>query len=61
MTARNANPTEVTVGSTVVFHHEPPDGWWAESPDRPGCYAAGATLEECAQLWAESVELWGKP
>jgi len=30
---------------TVIYHQEP-DGWWAQSPDEPSFFAAGATRDE---------------
>ena len=53
------NPASVVYGPVVIYHHEPPYGWWAESPQLPGCYAAAATREECERLWDEARVLWG--
>jgi predicted RNase H-like HicB family nuclease len=38
----------------VIYHHEP-DGWWAESPDIAGWYAAGGSYEEVHLLAEEGV------
>jgi predicted RNase H-like HicB family nuclease len=38
----------------VIYHHEP-DGWWAESPDVDGWYAAGASYAEVRGLATEGV------
>lgn len=38
----------------VIYHNEP-DGWWAESPDVAGWYAAASTYEECHKLAEEGV------
>jgi len=38
----------------VIYHHEP-DGWWAESPDIRGWYAAGESYEEVHGLAEEGV------
>lgn len=43
--------------ATILFHEE--DGaWWVESPDYPGCFASGASFEECKETWLEALELW---
>lgn len=39
----------------VIYHHEPPDGWWAESPDLPGYYAAGESYDEVRELVEEGM------
>jgi len=39
----------------IIYHHEPPYGWWAESPDLPGWSAAGATFEATRALAEEGV------
>ena len=38
----------------VIYHHEA-DGWWAESPDVDGWYAAGKTYDEVFELAREGV------
>jgi predicted RNase H-like HicB family nuclease len=38
----------------VIYHHEN-DGWWAESPDVDGWYAAGETYPEVHQLAIEGI------
>lgn len=38
-----------------VIHHCEDDKWWSESPDVPGWYAAGASLEEVRRLAEEGV------
>lgn len=38
----------------VIYHHEP-EGWWAESPDIAGWYAAGETYAEVFELAEEGV------
>jgi predicted RNase H-like HicB family nuclease len=32
--------------AATVYYCEESDGWWAESPDFPGLFGAGATFEE---------------
>lgn len=39
----------------VIYHHEPPHGWWAESPDVERWTAAGGTFEETRRLAEEGV------
>lgn len=38
----------------VIYHHEP-EGWWAESPDIGGWYAAADSYAELEQLIEEGV------
>jgi predicted RNase H-like HicB family nuclease len=38
----------------VIYHREP-EGWWAESPDVEGWYAAGDSYAEVRQLAIEGV------
>jgi len=38
-----------------VIHHHEPDGWWAESPDVQGWYAAGQSYVELVTLAEEGV------
>lgn len=38
-----------------VIHHYEPEGWWAESPDVDGWYAAGSTYKQVRQLAEEGV------
>ena len=38
----------------VIYHHED-DGWWTESPDVDGWYAAGETYAEVHQLAVEGI------
>lgn len=38
----------------VIYHHES-DGWWAESPDVVGWYAAGGSYPAVRQLAIEGV------
>ena len=38
-----------------VIHHHEPDGWWAESPDVAGWYAAGGSYAEVVRLAEEGV------
>jgi predicted RNase H-like HicB family nuclease len=38
-----------------VIHHHEPDGWWAESPDVQGWYAAGQSYAELVGLAEEGV------
>jgi predicted RNase H-like HicB family nuclease len=38
----------------VIYHCED-DGWWAESPDIAGWYAAGDSYEEVFELAVEGV------
>jgi predicted RNase H-like HicB family nuclease len=38
----------------VIYHCEA-DGWWAESPDVAGWYAAGDSYEEVFKLAEEGV------
>lgn len=46
---------------TRVRIHAEPGGWWAEVPDLPGCYAAGATLDELWEALDDAVRLWSAP
>jgi predicted RNase H-like HicB family nuclease len=39
----------------VIHHDETPAGWWADSPEIPGWYVAGATFAETRQLAEEGV------
>jgi predicted RNase H-like HicB family nuclease len=41
--------------SIRVIHHHETDGWWAESPDIAGWYAAGGNYEEVHRLAEEGV------
>lgn len=42
-----------------VIVHEAEDGsLWAESPQLPGCFAAGDTEEELRACLLEAIELW---
>jgi predicted RNase H-like HicB family nuclease len=38
-----------------VIHHYEPDGWWAESPDVQGWYAAADSYPELVELVEEGV------
>ena len=38
-----------------VIHHHEPDGWWAESPDVQGWYAAAGSYAELVELAEEGV------
>jgi len=38
----------------VIYHCEP-EGWWAESPDVAGWYAAGASYDETRALAVEGI------
>jgi predicted RNase H-like HicB family nuclease len=46
------------VGYTVLFHEAAEGGWWAESPDLPGCYSQGETLPETALHFDEAACAW---
>lgn len=39
----------------VIYHEEPPHGWWAESPEIPRWTAAADTLAEIRQLAEDGV------
>jgi len=39
----------------VIYHEEPPYGWWAESPDVEGWSAAAESYEETRALAEEGV------
>ena len=39
----------------VIYHDEPPYGWWAESPDISGWSAAAASYDDVRQLAEEGV------
>jgi predicted RNase H-like HicB family nuclease len=39
----------------VIYHDEPPYGWWAESPDISGWSAAAASYDEVRTLAEEGV------
>jgi predicted RNase H-like HicB family nuclease len=41
----------------VVVYEKTSTGYSAYVPDLPGCIAAGATLEETAQLMKEAIEM----
>ncbi|BDR52481.1 hypothetical protein KIM372_03880 [Bombiscardovia nodaiensis] len=43
---------------TLTYHQElsPVGTWWADSPDMPGFYAAGNTLEETRVQAIEGVQ-----
>jgi predicted RNase H-like HicB family nuclease len=38
-----------------VIHHNDDGKWWSESPDVPGWYAAGASLDEVRELAEEGI------
>jgi len=38
-----------------VIYHQEPEGWWAESPDIGGWYAAGADYDDVHALAIEGV------
>jgi predicted RNase H-like HicB family nuclease len=38
----------------IIYHHED-DGWWAESPDVKGWFAAGETYAEVVKLAEEGI------
>jgi len=38
----------------IIYHHES-DGWWAESPDVKGWFAAGETYAEVVKLAEEGI------
>jgi predicted RNase H-like HicB family nuclease len=39
----------------VIYHDEPPYGWWAESPDIDGWTAVAGTFDQVRQLAEEGV------
>ena len=43
-----------------VLHHYEPGGWWAESPDLEGWYAAAGNLIEILELSEEGIR-WASP
>jgi len=45
----------VSVQSVDVIYHYEPEGYWAESPDLAGFYAAGLTLGEVRSMVFEGV------
>jgi predicted RNase H-like HicB family nuclease len=38
----------------IIYHHES-DGWWAESPDVEGWFAAGDTYAKVVELAEEGI------
>lgn len=43
---------------TVRVHHEPDEELWAEVLELPGCFAAGADMEELRQALTEAISLY---
>lgn len=43
---------------TVRIHDEGAEGYWAEVPEFPGIFAAGATMDELRESFREAVELY---
>lgn len=39
----------------VIYETDSEGGWSAYSPDLPGCYAAGSTIDEVRQLIADAI------
>ena len=39
----------------VIYRHEPPHGWWAESPDVEGWITAAESFDEARRLAEEGV------
>ena len=49
----------MTLKIDVVIHRDSEtDSYWAESPQLPGCHAAGKTLEELNLSLQEAVQLY---
>lgn len=54
-------PFLVVLGGYVVLVHEAAEsGYWAETPDRPGCVSQGNSLEEVLRNMAEAREAVGE-
>ena len=43
---------------TVRVHHEPGEELWAEVLELPGCFAAGADMEESREALSEAISLY---
>jgi predicted RNase H-like HicB family nuclease len=43
---------------TVRVHHEPGEELWAEVLELPGCFAAGADMEELREALSEAISLY---
>ena len=43
---------------TVRIHHEPGQELWAEVLELPGCFAAGADMEELREALSEAISLY---
>jgi predicted RNase H-like HicB family nuclease len=43
---------------TVRVHHEPGEELWAEVLELPGCFAAGADMDELRQALTEAISLY---
>ena len=43
---------------TVRVHHEPGEELWAEVLELPGCFAAGADMDELRQALTEAMSLY---
>ena len=43
---------------TVRIHHEPGEELWAEVLELPGCFAAGADMDELRQALAEAISFY---
>ena len=43
---------------TVRVHHEPGEELWAEVLELPGCFAAGADMQELRQALTEAISLY---
>ena len=43
---------------TVRVHHEPGEELWAEVLELPGCFAAGADMQELREALTEAISLY---
>ncbi len=43
---------------TVRVHHEPGEQLWAEILELPGCFAAGADMNELREALGEAISLY---
>ena len=50
MTKQERYSRKERMDAVRVIYHREPEGWWAESPDIPGWYAAGESYEAVRAL-----------
>ena len=49
------------MGDVQIIAHPSEDGravFWAESPQYPGCFTDGRTIDELLRNWQEASALW---